>query len=324
MRATDLPAYADLPIEPRSKCRASWGLFDKNGVKDEIGTINLLTPEVVAEAAREIQTGNSVALNWGLEQMAKPFGARKPLDHKFIDWREKDGFDFYSYDDEINVNTQAGSQWDGLRHWGHGKTGLYYNGIHHDDLLKSPHLGMDHLSKRGGIVGRGVLLDYQSWAEKHGQPTEQFGGHGISVTDLKAIAKSQGTELKAGDILIVRFGFLKWYNESAENVLDKEILNMKRLLGVKGNEESLAWLWDQHFSAVAGDSMGFEAWPPDPGLAMHDHLLSLWGMNIGELWDLEALSGECKRQNRWSFFFTSAPLNVKGGIASPPNAIAVF
>jgi hypothetical protein len=77
-------------------------------VKDEIGTINLLTPEVVVNAGKEIRTGVSVALNWGLEKMHQPGFGRAKLGHKFIDLSEKDGYDFYSYDDEITVNTQAG------------------------------------------------------------------------------------------------------------------------------------------------------------------------------------------------------------------------
>jgi hypothetical protein len=28
-------------------------------------------------------------------------------------------------------------------HWGHSKTGYYYNGLHHDDVLKGSHLGID-------------------------------------------------------------------------------------------------------------------------------------------------------------------------------------
>jgi hypothetical protein len=39
---------------------------------------------------------------------------------------------------------------------------------------------------------------------------------------------------------------------------------------------------------------------------------------------LEALSGECELQKRCSFLLTRAPLNIPGGIASPPNALAVF
>ena len=57
---------------------------------------------------------------------------------------------------------------------------------------------------------------------------------------------------------------------------------------------------------------------------LHDHLLSMWGMPIGEMWDLEALAEECKKQQRWSFFLTSSPLNITGGVASPPNALATF
>jgi hypothetical protein len=60
------------------------------------------------------------------------------------------------------------------------------------------------------------------------------------------------------------------------------------------------------------------------GIGIHDHVLALWGMPLGELWDLESLATECENHKRWSFFLTSAPLNTPGGIASPPNALAVF
>jgi len=57
---------------------------------------------------------------------------------------------------------------------------------------------------------------------------------------------------------------------------------------------------------------------------MHDYLLAGWGCPIGEMWDLEKLAEECEKENKWSFFLTSSTLNVQGGIASPPNAIACF
>lgn len=84
-------------------------------MKDEVGTLNLLTPEVVLRASQEIKCGKSVALNWGLEKLHEPGYGRAVLNHKFINWREKENYPFYSYDDEITVNTQTGSQWDGLR-----------------------------------------------------------------------------------------------------------------------------------------------------------------------------------------------------------------
>lgn len=57
---------------------------------------------------------------------------------------------------------------------------------------------------------------------------------------------------------------------------------------------------------------------------LHDWLLAMWGCPIGELWDLEKLAERCKVYKRWSFFLASVPLNVVGGVASPPNAVAIL
>lgn len=70
--------------------------------------------------------------------------------------------------------------------------------------------------------------------------------------------------------------------------------------------------------------MGFEACPPPSDCTLHTWLIALWGTPIGELWNLEKLSQVCEDLKRWEFFFTSAPLNVPGGIASPPCALAIF
>lgn len=47
-------------------------------------------------------------------------------------------------------------------------------------------------------------------------------------------------------------------------------------------------------------------------------------MPIGEMWDLEELAAFCEQEKRWSFFLVSAPLNVLGGVASPPNVLAIL
>ena len=43
-----------------------------------------------------------------------------------------------------------------------------------------------------------------------------------------------------------------------------------------------------------------------------------------ELLDLEVLAQACADQNRYTFFFTLQNLNVLGGVASPPNAMAIL
>lgn len=66
-------------------------------------------------AREEIQTGRSVSLNWGLEKIHEPTHGRAVFEHTFIDWRKKPGCSFFSYDDEVTINTQSG-EIDGLRH----------------------------------------------------------------------------------------------------------------------------------------------------------------------------------------------------------------
>jgi hypothetical protein len=57
---------------------------------------------------------------------------------------------------------------------------------------------------------------------------------------------------------------------------------------------------------------------------MHGTILGLWGMPIGEMFQLDPLAAACAADHRYEFFFTSAPLNKPGGVASPPNALAIL
>ena len=135
-------------------------------------------------------------------------------------------------------------------------------------------------------------------------------------------------------------------------------------LGVEQSEDVLRWIWE-NFSAVAGDQPSFECWRMDfqsllwgfswsfanictassQPYMLHEVLLAGWGCPIGELFDLEALSVQCKKSKRYSFFVASEPCNVHlppltisttntnpltpyikkvpGGVASPPNIIAI-
>jgi hypothetical protein len=45
---------------------------------------------------------------------------------------------------------------------------------------------------------------------------------------------------------------------------------------------------------------------------LHEYILALWGMPLGEMLDLEKLAQTCREKNRWFFFFTSAPANCPG------------
>lgn len=58
----DLPEWEDIPKAPGLPQGCAWGLFDRNGERDQVGTLNLLTPEVILKAKEEIKSGESVCL----------------------------------------------------------------------------------------------------------------------------------------------------------------------------------------------------------------------------------------------------------------------
>ncbi|PWN48985.1 hypothetical protein IE53DRAFT_388806 [Violaceomyces palustris] len=361
-----LPDLDDLPEVEGMPKGCAWGIF---GEKDQLGTLNLLTPENTAKVAKqEIQTGERVQIDWALDAVRFPMIGRKEFVHKMIDLEKTLGV--VATDDEISLNTQTSTQWDGFRHVAHQGLRVYYNGLTHDQLhqpggrsegdsgqgtevgRRGGRNGIHHWVESGGIVGRGILLDWLGWYEKtfpDRTPPSPVSDHSIPLSELLECAKYQRTEIRAGDILLIRSGVIKWYaeadDESRRKAFSPESLHHDcgaggrdqppqvveeggegscKFIGVEQTEEMKRWLWNSHFSAVAGDAPGFEVIPYKNDLWLHEWLLPMWGCPIGELFDLEELAETCKRHGRWSFFFTSAPSRVTGGVASSCNAIAIF
>ncbi len=155
---------------------------------------------------------------------------------------------------------------------------------------------------------------------------------------ISALESQNNTQLRYGDILLLRTGFTKTYLSLPSSELEPLARQAPpNLGGVEQSPALLRWIWD-HFLAVAGDQPSWERWPPpslDPSLSdrekdgfepwsFHEVLLAGWGCPIGELFDLEGLAGECERAGRWAFFFVSEGCDVPGGVATPPNALAIF
>lgn len=170
--------------------------------------------------------------------------------------------------------------------------------------------------ERGGIVGRGVLLDWATWAKENGIPVLPFQTGVVEVSHLKAIISEQKITTQPGDILFIRSGFAEAYNKL--DIAEQEAFPDRQpsgLLGLEASRESLRWLWENRFAAAAGDSPSFERGPAngpynDPDVTMHQWMLGGWGMPIGEMFDLEVLAQECKRLERHTFFLSSMPLHV--------------
>lgn len=59
---SSIPNFDDLPKVDGMPQGCAWGIFDKDGKKDVRGTLNFLTPEVVAAACKEARDGVSISL----------------------------------------------------------------------------------------------------------------------------------------------------------------------------------------------------------------------------------------------------------------------
>lgn len=229
--------------------RANTDPSDQDGRKDTLGCLNLLTTSTVKAAYAEARDGVSISLNAPLDLLKVPGGPRAPTSHKVLSWAEDISpatcAHIKALDDEVSFNTQSSSQWDGFCHYAHQPSGLGYNGLGHSkadlaDPQKRDNLpGLEHWHKRGGVVGRGVLLDYRAYADANGVVYEPFSRHVITIEDLEKVAEFQGTELKRGDILIIRAGVAEALKElNGEEQLGLMIKGQGGMAGVEGNENA--------------------------------------------------------------------------------------
>ncbi|KAL4806516.1 putative cyclase-domain-containing protein [Aspergillus unguis] len=316
--AQPLPSFDNLPLNPDDPPHSAWGLWKNPG----LGTLNHLTDSVVLRAAQEIKSGERVTLNLPLDAIKPALLGRINFEQRLINKAPR-----VINDDIITFNTQTSTQWDSFRHFAYQAEGKFYNGVTQEDIHNTPNTtvnGLDAWSEKA-IAGRGILIDYASWiADKQTGEYNALATHGITVDEIEAIMAEKDIVPRTGDILFLRTGYVGAYSKLDDK--GKEALTTEHAWpGLHQGEKTARWLWERQFAAVAGDNPGLEAVPPlDEKWMLHPILLAGWGTPIGELFDLEALAEMCKRKKRWSFFVTSVPLNYRGAVASPPNAMAVF
>lgn len=312
-----LPAYDELPVKEGAPPGSAWGLF---GDDDQIGLVNLMTPEKAVEAARLVRRGATFSLNWELEQPSPPLYGRGAPRHTIL------GHGAGRDDALDNFFPQTSSQWDGLTHVGHPDHG-FYNGVQEVDITGKPGTknGIERWARRG-MVTRGVLLDVARYCEQQGEPVNGAEDRRFPASLLEATRQAQGVEIEPGDMLIIRSGWMAWYQQATprERYHISHVPNL-RTPGIAAGEEMAAYLWNLHIAAIASDAPALEAWPPDfAGVGfLHRTLIGLFGLAIGELWYLEDLAADCAADGVYEFMVTSAPLNVLGGVGSPPNALAI-
>ncbi len=315
----NLPSYDQLPVRAGAPAGSAWGVF---GDQDEVGTINLLTPARVRAAKDSIKSGKVFALNLPIDVPNPPLFTRQAHRHTIKNFGGELEFVLDDYLD--NFYPQASSQWDALCHVMHPTLGAY-NGVPKNEITGrgGKRLGIDNWARRG-IVGRGVLADIARYYDSVGKKIDYTKPESIPLEDLEATLARQKSPLRNGDILLIRTGWTKFYYGASDS-LKEELARETVVPGIEGSDRVAKWLWNHHLAAVASDSPALEALPKPEGSAefLHFHMLAFFGMPIGEMWNLEELAADCASDKRYEFFVTSAPLNVPGGVGSPPNALAI-
>jgi kynurenine formamidase len=310
-----LPTYRELLARTDAPSGTAWKIF---GDDDQLGTLNLLTPERAKSSAAEVQTGEVFSLNWNVE-------LPDPSPFRQLPVRHQVGAGGFGRDDWLDrFYLQGSSQWDGLRHIAHPRHG-FYNGVDaaRVDDPASDTLGIQVVARRG-IVGRGVLLDVAGHEAAAGRPFAANEPFAIDAGLLDRVAAAEDVTIHTGDVLLVRTGWTGWYASLSADAR-RDVGPATPEPGLSSVERTAEWLWDHHVAAVAADNLALECMPLDfrEGHSLHFWLLPCFGMPIGELWWLDDLAAACARDRRWTFQLVSAPLNVRGGVGSPPNALAI-
>jgi kynurenine formamidase len=311
-----LPSYTELPIRPDLPARSAWGVF---GEDDQLGTLNLLTPERVIEAASLVRTGRVFPLSQDMDVTIDAM-RREPFRHvlEFVSTGADDHFDALS--------TQGSTCWDSMSRIAHPVHG-YYNGCRQEEITGRPgsRNGIENAA-RHGIVGRFVLADLGRHREALGRPFDMTASDAVEVDELEACLAATGAEVRPGDILVLRFGFTRWYALATAEDKSPERYLTAGVPGLSHDESMAGWLWDQHVAAVVADNPALEVIPFELGSAdtfLHLRLIPLLGITLGELFQLEDLGADCAADGVYEGMFVAAPINKAGGVGSPGNAIAI-
>lgn len=335
---------------PRWKQRppgSNWGDFGPN---DQIGRMNLLTPQARLRGIREVEHGLVFCLSLPLDYP----GGNTLFQHRkepvFVHEKRGEGHNFnfrlssvcscftdLVCDDAVLMYTQYSTQWDSLGHVGQmfdaNGDGLpekvYYNGYRGGVEIVGPDdasanfgakaLGIENLAMTG-VQGRGVLVDLE---KLHGRERALVGYDGL----MRAL-EGQGASVESGDLLCLYTGFADVVLEMNKKP-DGEVLARSCAVLDGRDEKLLQWITDSGIVAICADNFAVEAYPARPGqgehypaLPLHNHCLFKLGLNLGELWYFAELARWLRANQRSSFLLTAPPLRLPGSVGSPATPIA--
>lgn len=137
-------------------------------------------------------------------------------------------------------------------------------------------------------------------------------GRNITGDDLAGACAAQGVEVRAGDVVLVRTGYLQmWFDNHDDGAFEQAGIGL----------DAAEWLAARDVVAVGSDNAAVEVIPFDGNdfLAVHKVLLVRRGIYMIEFLDLSQPAAD----ESWEGLLTVAPLKVTGATGSPVNPIFV-
>jgi kynurenine formamidase len=284
---------------------SNWGRW---GDEDQLGALNLITPEVTAAAAAMVRTGRTVSCARALNTQASVDNPTPVAHHMIGTFTEGWGADYVA----LAPHGFATSHIDALSHVFH--EGKLFNGYSAETVTAhgATRLGIHQL--HGGIVTRGVLLDIPALRGVDAlEPCEP-----VFPDDLETAEARAGLQVRAGDVLFVRTGRWRWRDEHGPWDL------ASRAAGL--DAACLPWLRGRDVAALGSDGVSDVMPSRVDGVPMPIHTVAIvaLGLHLMDNLDFDALADVCAEEGRWEFLLTVAPLVLRRGTASPVNPIAVF
>jgi kynurenine formamidase len=290
---------------------SNWGRW---GADDERGALNLIGPEEIVRAARLIVNGRRVSCALDLPVERGREYPIPPVQHMMI--RAGDAPEIAVYpgmqvsEDYVGVACHGPSvtHLDALCHV--FVKGRMYNGRPGTDVKSTGAVSNALDPAFDGVTGRGVLLDIprlrgRQWIEP---------GDPVTTDHLDAAVAEQGVEVGTGDILLISTG------REARRATGPD----HRLAGL--HPSCAEWIHARDVAVLGSDGIS-DPLPPAPGdwpLPIHQLCLAAMGVPLLDNLRLADLAAACAEQERWTFFFTAAPLRIPSATGSALNPIAVF
>lgn len=293
----------------------NWGRW---GADDEIGTLNLITDQVVREAVAQARAGRRVPLALPLQQDGVQTGMIpgrvNPL-HTMVQINQElfGPGTVATSDDAVTLGLQAATHWDALTHASH--SGKIYNGRPADTITAHTGARFSGIHTVRTLVSRGVLLDVARAKGVDRLP----GDHAVTPEDLAEAEEFGGVRVRSGDVVLVRTGQIQVYLGGDKHAYGYPSPG----LSIRTPE----WFHARDAAAVANDTLTFEIFPPeieDLWLPVHALDLVEMGMLQGQNWNLEELSTACAQEGRYAFLLSATPEPFVGGTGTPVAPVAVL